>query len=117
MRFESSAPRGSSLSCYLVTQRTKEIGVRLALGGTGARVGRLVIGDAVKMAGIGVGTGLVLALAVAPFAQAMLFQTSAREVAVLLAAGSVLLAVTVVAAVVPAWRAARVSPLVALRSD
>jgi ABC-type antimicrobial peptide transport system permease subunit len=80
-------------------------------------VGRLVIGDAVRMAGAGVAGGLLLALAVAPFVQSLLFQTSARELSVLAAAGAVLIGVTVLAAVLPAWRAARVSPLVALRAD
>jgi hypothetical protein len=102
---------------YLVTQRTKEIGVRLALGGTGARVGGLVIGDAVKMVSGGVVAGLLLALGLAPFVQSLLFQTSARETAVLAGAGAALLGVTLVAALVPALRAARVSPLVALRAD
>jgi ABC-type antimicrobial peptide transport system permease subunit len=102
---------------YLVAQRTREIGVRLALGGTGARVARAVIGDAVRMVSGGVAAGLALALGLAPFVQSLLFQTSAREAAILGAAGLLLLGIAVCAAVVPAWRAARVSPLVALRAD
>jgi putative ABC transport system permease protein len=102
---------------YLVTQRTREIGVRLALGGTGLRIGRLVIRDAVRMVGGGVLVGALIALAGAPFVQSLLFRTSAREPAVLILAAVVLLAVTVAAAALPAWRAGRVSPLTALRSD
>ena len=102
---------------YLVTQRTREIGVRLALGGTRALIGRLVIGDALRMVSWGVGAGLVVTVALAPLVQSMLFATSAREAAVLAAAGAALLGVAVVAAAVPAWRAARVSPLIALRAD
>jgi ABC-type antimicrobial peptide transport system permease subunit len=90
---------------YLVTQRTQEIGVRLALGGTGARVARLVVADAVRMAALGTAGGLVVALAAAPAVASMLFQVSARDPASQIAAAMILLAVTVAAAAVPAWRA------------
>lgn len=95
--------------------RTVALGV-LALG-TGARVARVVIGDALSMAGGGVAGGLVLAFAVAPFVQSLLFPTSARELAVMVFARAVLFGAAVVAAMLPARRAARVSPLVALRAD
>jgi putative ABC transport system permease protein len=102
---------------YLVSQRTREIGLRLALGGTGAVVGRSVVVGAVKMVAIGVALGLVAALAAGPRAQDLLFQTAPYDVGALLAAAGTLLLVTIVAAAVPAWRAARVSPMVALRVD
>jgi predicted permease len=102
---------------YLVTQRTQEIGVRLALGGTGLTVGRLVVWDAVRMAAIGAGAGLVLAMAGAPLVQSMLFQTSAREPVSAIGAALVLLLVAIAAAAVPAWRASQVSPMTALRTD
>ena len=102
---------------YLVTQRTREIGVRLALGGSGQRVAGLVIRDAVRLAAIGGVVGMAVALAGASVVQGMLFQTSARDPAVAIGAVVVLLAVTVSAAAVPAWRAGRVSPMTVLRSD
>ncbi len=102
---------------YLVTERTREIGVRLALGGTGAHVGGLVVGDALRMAGTGVLTGIVVALVAAPLVQSMLFETSGRDVTVMAGAAGVLAAVAVLAAMVPAWRATRVSPMVALRAE
>ena len=102
---------------YLAARRTRETGVRLALGGTRARVGGAVVTGAVRMVAAGVAGGLVAALALAPLMQPMLFRTSARDATVLAAAGAVLLAVTVLAAAVPAWRAGRVSPLVALRAE
>ena len=71
---------------YLVTQRTQEIGVRLALGGTRLIVGRLVVWDAVRMAGSGAVAGVVIAMSSAPLVQGMLFQTSAREPATVIAA-------------------------------
>ncbi len=102
---------------YLVAQRTREIGVRLALGGSGARVGRIVIGDALRMAALGAAAGVTIAVVAAPLVQGMLFETSAREPAILLAAASVFLLVTIGAAALPAWRASRVSPMTVLRDD
>ena len=88
-------------------------GVGVALG-SGVRVAVWVWGAVVA---IGVGTGLAIAMAAAPFVQPMLFQTSARDPVVAIGAAVALLGVAVVAAVAPAWRAARVSPLVALGSE
>jgi putative ABC transport system permease protein len=102
---------------YLVTQRTQEIGVRLALGGSGSGVTRLIVRDALRMAAAGGAAGIVLAVAAAPLVQSMLFETSAREPTIMLAAALVLLAVTVGAAAGPAWRAGRVSPMTVLRTD
>jgi ABC-type antimicrobial peptide transport system permease subunit len=102
---------------YVVTQRTREIGVRLALGATRADTGRLVIADAVRMVGGGVVVGIIIAVLGAPAVESLLFQTSSRELGVVAGAAGVLLAVSVVAAMLPAWRASRVSPMVALRSD
>jgi ABC-type antimicrobial peptide transport system permease subunit len=102
---------------YLVTQRTQEIGVRLALGGSAGGVARLVVRDAVRMASAGGAAGAGIALLAAPLLQSMLFETSAREPVILLSAALVLLLVTVAAAAVPAWRAGRVSPMTVLRGD
>jgi ABC-type antimicrobial peptide transport system permease subunit len=102
---------------YVVTQRTREIGVRLALGGTSARVARLIVGDALRRVGIGIAIGIVGALAAGPVVASMLFQTSPREPVSIGVAALVLIAATVGAAACPAWRAGRVSPIVALRAD
>jgi ABC-type antimicrobial peptide transport system permease subunit len=102
---------------YIVAQRSREIGVRLALGGTPSRVGLLVIVDALAMSGVGIAIGAVGALAAGPIVAAMLFQTSPRDLPSLIAAGVVLLLATIVASAWPAWRAARVNPLIALRAD
>lgn len=102
---------------YLVTQRTQEIGVRLALGGTSQRVARLIVGDALRLASVGVAIGVAGALAAGPLVASMLFQTSPREPLSIAIAGVVLLTATVVAAAWPAWRAGRVNPVVALRAE
>jgi ABC-type antimicrobial peptide transport system permease subunit len=77
----------------------------------------LVIGDAVRLAAIGGVAGLVIAVVGAPVVQGMLFETSARDPVIALGAAAVLLAVTVGAAAIPAWRAGRVSPMTVLRND
>ena len=102
---------------YAVTQRTQEIGIRLALGGTGTRIGRLVIADAVRMVSVGVAIGIAGALAAGPVVASLLFQTSPREPASIAVSALVLLAAALVAAAWPAWRAARVPPMVALRAE
>jgi predicted permease len=102
---------------YLAAQRTQEIGVRLALGGTGGAVARLVVGDALRMAGIGAGTGVLIAMAAAPAVQSMLFQTSAREPATVIIALVMVFVVTLCAAALPSWRASRVSPMTVLRME
>ena len=102
---------------YAVTQRTQELGVRLALGGTGVRIASLVVGDALRMVSVGVGIGIAAALAAGPVIASLLFQTSPWEPASIAVAALVLLAATLVAAAWPAWRAARVPPMVALRAE
>jgi predicted permease len=102
---------------YLVTQRTKEIGVRLALGGSTGGVAGLVVRDAVKMTAVGGAAGITIAVISAPLVQSMLFETSAREPGILAGALLVLLVVAVGAAAVPAWRAGRVSPMTVLRDE
>jgi putative ABC transport system permease protein len=102
---------------YLITQRTQEIGVRLALGATRSGMWRLVVGDALRLVAVGIVVGGVVAMAAGPAVRGMLFQTSPWEPANLATAIAVLLLVTVAAALWPAWRAGRVDPLVALRTD
>jgi predicted permease len=102
---------------YVVTQRSREIGVRLALGGSRGAVAGLVVRDAMRMSSIGIAIGAGAALAGGPLLAAMLFRTSPRDVPSLGAAAVVLLGTTVLAAAWPAWRAARVNPVIALRAD
>jgi predicted permease len=102
---------------YAVAQRTREIGVRLALGETRAGVGRLVVGDAVRMVSVGLAMGTLAALAAGPLVASLLFQTSPREPWSIAVSAGVLLAATVLASGWPAWRAGRVNPVEALRAD
>ena len=102
---------------YAVTQRTRELGVRVALGGTRVGVATLVMKDALRMAVIGVLAGGFGALAAGPFVASMLFQTSPREPASLVLSAVVLLGATILASAAPALRAGRVDPVEALRAD
>lgn len=102
---------------FLIGQRTREMGVRLALGATHRRMWTLVIGDALRLVMIGIVAGTVTAMAAGPFVRDMLFRTSPWEPANAGLAIGILLTVTVVAAALPAWRAGRVDPLAALRAD
>jgi hypothetical protein len=102
---------------YLVTLRTRELGVRHALGGTRGRIGGTVVLDAARLVSAGVAGGMALALVAGRWVQPMLFQTSARDAGVLVGTGAVLLAVSVAAAAWPAVRASRVSPMEALRGE
>jgi putative ABC transport system permease protein len=80
-------------------------------------VAQTVVCDALRMAGLGTAAGVAIALAIAPLVQSLLFQTSAREPTSVILAAAILLGVTLGAAAWPAWRASRVSPMTALRSD
>jgi predicted permease len=102
---------------YLVTQRIREIGIRLALGSTGTSVARLVVGGALKLVAIGGAVGAVIAVALSPFVQSMLFETSMGDIGLALTITSVLAVVALVAAALPALRAARISPSVTLQAE
>jgi hypothetical protein len=102
---------------YSVSQRTQEIGVRVALGATAGGVQRLVLGGALKLAAIGIAIGLVGTVAMGRGLQAILVGSKATDPVVLSAVALALAAVTVVASYLPARRATRVDPMTALRSE
>jgi len=106
-----------SVMSYLVAQRTREIGVRLALGAQGRSIVLLVLRNSVGMAAAGVAIGLVIALWAGRFIAPLLFDTSPRDAGVLVGGATTLLAVSVLASAIPALRAKRVNPIEALRSD
>jgi putative ABC transport system permease protein len=102
---------------YLVSQRTGEIGIRMALGARPADVLGLVVGKAMLLAGAGVALGMVAALAVTRFMSSLLYGVQARDPVVFAAAPAILIAVAILASYVPARRASRVDPLVALQRE
>jgi putative ABC transport system permease protein len=105
-----------SVMAYLVTQRTHEIGVRVALGATPADVLRLTIGQAGRLTLAGVAAGALLAIALGRVIEAGVLGTASGDARLVAAFGAVLVLAAIAAGYFPARRAARVDPLVALRA-
>ena len=102
---------------YSVSQRTQEIGVRMALGASMGSVLRLVIGQALRLVAIGVGVGLVAAGLLTRLLEGLLFQTEPLDPLTFALTALVLATVAVVASWVPARRGARLAPTEALRAE
>jgi putative ABC transport system permease protein len=102
---------------YLVGQRSRELGIRIALGATPSRVVRLVVREGVAMVAVGIGVGLVGALAVTRLMGALLFSVKPTDPLTYVAVTLLLGAVALVASSVPASRAAHVDPATAMRAD
>jgi predicted permease len=102
---------------YTVTRRTQEIGIRTALGATAARILQDVLAEGLKLAALGVVLGLAGAVALFRMFSALLYETSPADPVSLAGAAAVLIAVAVLACYLPARRASRIDPLVALRNE
>jgi putative ABC transport system permease protein len=102
---------------YAVTQRTQELGVRMALGAQPAEILRLVLGQGMKLAGLGAAVGLVASLAISRLLRNELFQVSAFDPLTFASMAAALVAAALLASYIPARRATRVDPMVALRYE
>ncbi len=100
-----------------VSQRTKEIGLRMALGANPGSVVRLILGQGMKLVFLGAGIGLLGALALARTMQTMLYDVTPSDPVTLVAVSGFLLVIAAVACWIPAVRAAKVDPVVALRRE
>jgi putative ABC transport system permease protein len=105
------------VTSYLVSQRTREIGIRMALGAEPSRVSRLVVREGMRVAVLGVVIGVAIALFATRLASGLLYGVSPRDPVTLGTVALAMLAVSALANYLPARRAARVDPLTALRQD
>jgi ABC-type antimicrobial peptide transport system permease subunit len=102
---------------HLVTQSTRDIGVLVALGARPGNILRLVVRQGMELAGIGIVVGLAAAAGLTRVMASLLFGVSATDAATFAAVPALLAAVALAATAIPAWRATRVDPMVALREE
>jgi putative ABC transport system permease protein len=100
---------------YTIAERTREVGVRLALGAQPSAVVRMLLGTSARVAAIGITAGLLLSAGLARFVATQLYDMSALDPLTMTGASALLFAVALAAAFIPAWRATRIDPVVALR--
>ncbi|HTS30246.1 MAG TPA: ABC transporter permease [Bryobacteraceae bacterium] len=105
------------LISFSISQRVREIGVRMALGATPGEVQLLIVGEGVRLVAVGVLLGLVIAIAASHAVQSMLFVISAHDAATFVLVPSILTLVAILACWIPAWRATGIAPSVALRDE
>jgi ABC-type antimicrobial peptide transport system permease subunit len=106
-----------SVMAYIVSQRTREVGIRMALGANRADVMKLITRQGMKLAAVGVVIGLLMALALAQVLSSLLIGVSGYDVTTFLLVPTLLAAVALLACYLPARRATKVDPLVALRYE
>ena len=102
---------------YLVSRRTREIGIRMAIGAGRGQVLRMVLGSGLSLSLTGAGIGLVLAVGVGRLMRSVLHDVAPNDPATFLFVAVTLPAIALLASAVPAWRATRVDPIVALKTE
>ena len=102
---------------YAVEQRTAEVGIRMALGADRGDVRGMVLSDGLRLVLVGLGVGIVGAIALSGVIASQLYGVNPRDPAIYGAVTASLLLVGLTASFVPAWRATRVSPVIAMRNE
>jgi predicted permease len=106
-----------SVVSYAAAGRVREFGIRLALGAEPSRVGGIVLGDGLRIVGIGIAFGLVVALGATRFLRALLYEVKPTSIAEFVLSTGLLVVVTVIATLLPARRASRTQPALVLRGE
>jgi putative ABC transport system permease protein len=105
------------LVSYWVTQRTYEIGLRVAIGATRNRIVSMILAQGLRVALCGIVAGVIVALAVTRFLASLLYGVGATDPSTFAAVTALVLGVAITATAFPAWRASRVDPIKSLRVD
>jgi putative ABC transport system permease protein len=100
---------------YMIAERTREVGVRLALGAQPGAVLRMLLGAGARLAGLGIAAGLILSFALTRLVANQLYGLTATDPVTMAGGSGLLFGVALVASFIPAWRATRIDPVVALR--
>ena len=106
-----------SVMAYVVSQRTREVGIRMALGANRHEVLKMITAQGMRLAAVGVVIGLLLALALAKVLSSLLIGIGTYDVSVFVIVSLLLAAVAFIASYLPARRATKIDPLVALRYE
>jgi ABC-type antimicrobial peptide transport system permease subunit len=107
----------AGVMAYIVTQGTRDLGIRLALGAMPGAILAMVLRQGLTLAVLGIGLGLTAAIALAGVVDSLLFQVGARDPATFVTIAAGLLLVALVATLIPAHRASRIDPLISLRHE
>ena len=102
---------------YSATQRTHEVGIRMALGATRTDIMRLVVGNGMLLTLVGIAIGVVASFGLTRVMQSFLFGVGARDAVTFVAVSTLLIVVALIANYIPARRATRVNPVIALRYE
>jgi ABC-type antimicrobial peptide transport system permease subunit len=105
------------LVAFSVTQRSREIGIRVALGASKPTILRMVLGDGLKLATVGVSVGLIGFIGLTHFLRSLLFQVKPADPPTLISVTSALLVVSLLASLVPAQRATKANPATILHDE
>jgi ABC-type antimicrobial peptide transport system permease subunit len=105
------------LMAYSVVQRSREIGIRMALGADGRRLLQMIVGGALRLTALGIAIGALSALAGTRVLGSLLYEVRAGDPATLLITAAIMIASALLASWVPAWRATRVDPALPLRAE
>lgn len=106
-----------SAVAYSVSERTRELGIRVALGAASRGLVALVVGAGVRIVAVGILVGIALVLLTGRLVAAMLYATSPHDPLVMMLASVALIVIAVLASALPAWRASRADPMIALRAE